>query len=176
MTIATALGLLALAAGLVLLLMRGTFWWPRVPPAIREPARWPSVCAIVPARDEAALIEQSMASLLRQDYAGAFSVVLVDDHSSDGTAEIAAPVGWQRSLSHCASAAFAVRLDWKIIGDEPRCSGSRQRGIDPVHRRRYRAPRRPICARWWRASKVENARSRVADGQAALRKLQLSVF
>lgn len=115
MTIATALGLLALAAGLVLLLMRGTFWWPRVPPAIREPARWPSVCAIVPARDEAALIEQSMASLLRQDYAGAFSVVLVDDHSSDGTAEIAdrldgnghfrivrappLPLGWTGKLS-----------------------------------------------------------------------------
>jgi hopene-associated glycosyltransferase HpnB len=114
-SIAVALGLLSLAAWLVLLLMRGTFWWPRVPPAIREPARWPSVCAIVPARDEAALIEQSMASLLGQDYPGAFSVVLVDDHSSDGTAEIAdrlqgsshlrivrappLPLGWTGKLS-----------------------------------------------------------------------------
>lgn len=115
MTVATALGLISLAASLVLLLMRGTFWWPRVPPAIREPVRWPSVCAIVPARDEAALIEQSMASLLRQDYPGAFSVVLVDDHSSDGTPDIVnrlpgsdhlrivgappLPLGWSGKLS-----------------------------------------------------------------------------
>jgi len=114
-TIAIALGLLSLAAWLALLLLRGAFWWPRVPPAIREPARWPSVCAVLPARDEAALIERSMTSLLRQDYPGAFSVVLVDDHSSDGTAEIASrlpggnrlrivrapplPLGWTGKLS-----------------------------------------------------------------------------
>lgn len=115
MTVAVALGLLSLAAWLVLLLMRGSFWWPRVPPVPREPARWPSVCAVLPARDEAAVIEQSMSSLLRQDYPGAFTVVLVDDHSSDGTAAIASrlpgkdrlrivrapplPVGWTGKLS-----------------------------------------------------------------------------
>jgi hopene-associated glycosyltransferase HpnB len=50
---------------------------------------WPSVIAVVPARDEAAAISPSVGSLLRQDYAGRFSVVLVDDQSSDDTAAVA---------------------------------------------------------------------------------------
>ena len=56
------------------------------PPA---PACWPSVTAVVPARDEADVVARSIGSLLAQDYPGAFRVVLVDDQSSDGTAEIA---------------------------------------------------------------------------------------
>jgi hopene-associated glycosyltransferase HpnB len=47
------------------------------------------VVAIVPARDEAALIAKSMGSLLAQEYGGDFHVVLVDDQSHDGTADIA---------------------------------------------------------------------------------------
>ena len=35
------------------------------------------------------MIARSIGSLLAQDYPGAFRVVLVDDDSSDGTAEIA---------------------------------------------------------------------------------------
>jgi hopene-associated glycosyltransferase HpnB len=49
--------------------------------------RWPSVTAVVPARNEADVIGQSIASLLKQDYPGRFRVVLVDDGSDDGTAE-----------------------------------------------------------------------------------------
>jgi hopene-associated glycosyltransferase HpnB len=45
--------------------------------------------AIVPARDEASVIGTSIASLLAQDYPGDFAVVLVDDHSTDGTADVA---------------------------------------------------------------------------------------
>ena len=45
--------------------------------------------ALVPARDEAAVIGESLSSLLSQDYPGAFHVILVDDHSSDGTAAAA---------------------------------------------------------------------------------------
>lgn len=41
--------------------------------------------AVVPARDEAALIVETIGSLLRQHYPGPFSVALVDDHSADGT-------------------------------------------------------------------------------------------
>ena len=86
------LALLALAAWLVLLLGRGGFWRARErddrdrPPA---PARWPAVVAVVPARDEADVIARSIGSLLRQDYPGPFRVVLVDDGSTDGTAEAA---------------------------------------------------------------------------------------
>jgi hopene-associated glycosyltransferase HpnB len=54
-----------------------------------EPNAWPSVVAIIPARDEADVIARSVGSLLRQDYPGLFSVVVVDDQSTDGTAAVA---------------------------------------------------------------------------------------
>src|SRR5580704_10109219 len=54
-----------------------------------DPVVWPSVVAVVPARDEAELIVQSIASLLAQDYAGDFRVILVDDQSTDNTAAVA---------------------------------------------------------------------------------------
>ena len=44
---------------------------------------WPSVVAIVPARDEASNIGDTVGALLRQDYQGSFSVIIVDDHSTD---------------------------------------------------------------------------------------------
>jgi hopene-associated glycosyltransferase HpnB len=53
------------------------------------PAEWPSVIAVVPARDEADVIARSIGSLLAQDYPGDFRVILVDDNSSDGTADAA---------------------------------------------------------------------------------------
>jgi len=53
------------------------------------PSQWPRVTAVVPARNEAASIEAVVQALAAQDYAGEFSVVVVDDHSSDGTAELA---------------------------------------------------------------------------------------
>jgi hopene-associated glycosyltransferase HpnB len=49
----------------------------------------PSVVAVIPARNEAAVVGAAVASLLAQDYPGAFRIVLVDDHSGDGTAEVA---------------------------------------------------------------------------------------
>ena len=87
-----ALGGLSLAIWIVLIAGRGGFWLARerdtrdVPP---EPAAWPEVTAVVPARDEAEVIARSIGSLLAQDYPGAFRVILVDDSSSDGTAAIA---------------------------------------------------------------------------------------
>ncbi len=53
------------------------------------PHQWPSVTAVVPARDEADVITRSIGSLLAQDYPGPFRVILVDDNSSDGTAAAA---------------------------------------------------------------------------------------
>ena len=43
----------------------------------------------MPARNEADVIAQTIGSLLAQDYPGSFRVVLVDDQSNDGTAEVA---------------------------------------------------------------------------------------
>jgi hopene-associated glycosyltransferase HpnB len=79
-----------------LLAAHGGYWRTdqRLPPgahdASRDPARWPGVVAIVPARDEAAILPATLPGLLAQDYPGEFSVVLVDDASTDGTAATAA--------------------------------------------------------------------------------------
>ncbi|CAA7620930.1 glycosyltransferase [Magnetospirillum sp. SS-4] len=89
MSLASLAGLMALAAWGWLLTMRGGFW--RVEPAVRRPppAEWPEVVAVIPARDEATVIGDAVESLLSQNYPGRVSVVVVDDHSGDGTAEIA---------------------------------------------------------------------------------------
>jgi hopene-associated glycosyltransferase HpnB len=87
-----AVSLLPVAVWAYLLFGRGRFWLcgerdDSVTVLIsNEPDAWPSVVAIIPARDEAEMIGHSLGSLLRQDYPGRFSVVVVDDQSSDGTA------------------------------------------------------------------------------------------
>ncbi len=48
-------------------------------------AEWPRVIAIVPARNEAETIARAVDSLVKQEYAGEFRIVVVDDHSGDGT-------------------------------------------------------------------------------------------
>jgi hopene-associated glycosyltransferase HpnB len=54
---------------------------------------WPSVAAVVPARNEAQSLPVTLPPLLAQDYPGEFWVFLVDDNSDDGTGEIAAELG-----------------------------------------------------------------------------------
>jgi hopene-associated glycosyltransferase HpnB len=88
--IAVTLAALALAIWLYLVFARGGFWLGRerddgVPP---RPAVPPSVAVVVPARNEADSIAESVSSILRQDYPG-LSLVLVDDDSDDGTAGVA---------------------------------------------------------------------------------------
>jgi hopene-associated glycosyltransferase HpnB len=90
MALLTILAIAAFAVWVYLIACRGGFWLA----AERDdggpaPSAWPAVNAVIPARDEAESVGQTVASLLQQDYRGAFSVVLVDDHSSDGTAAVA---------------------------------------------------------------------------------------
>ena len=87
----TAVASIALAVWLYLLLARGAFWrcserddW-----GVAERPAWPRVAAVVPARNEADCVGDSVGSLLAQDYRGGWTVILVDDDSSDGTAEMA---------------------------------------------------------------------------------------
>jgi hopene-associated glycosyltransferase HpnB len=88
-----ALAILCVLVWLYLIAGRGAFWLGRVrdtgvqPP---EPRSWPGVVAVVPARNESEHIAASAQSLLQQDYPGPFSIVIVDDDSSDGTAATAA--------------------------------------------------------------------------------------
>lgn len=79
---------LAVWAGLAL--CHSWFWRTdqRLPELVR-PDAWPSVAIVVPARDEAGLLPETLPTLLRQSYPGDARVILVDDGSSDGTAEVA---------------------------------------------------------------------------------------
>jgi hopene-associated glycosyltransferase HpnB len=85
---ALALGACSLLAWLYLVLLRGRFWAVTIPetPASSGAA---SVVAVIPARDEADGIGAAVTSLLKQNLRGTLHIVLVDDHSSDDTAEVA---------------------------------------------------------------------------------------
>lgn len=65
-------------------------------PSPPQPAAWPAVVVLVPARNEAALLPATLPSLLGQDYPGSWQVVLVDDRSNDGTGEVAEALGSDR--------------------------------------------------------------------------------
>ncbi|KPF79100.1 glycosyl transferase family 2 [alpha proteobacterium AAP81b] len=89
--IAIVLGALVLAIWLVLAFARAGFWRfaERDSGALADLAHWPSVVAVIPARNEADVIARSLASVLAQDYPGDFRAILVDDQSDDGTAAVA---------------------------------------------------------------------------------------
>ncbi|HEX6932672.1 MAG TPA: glycosyltransferase [Streptosporangiaceae bacterium] len=109
MPILLAASALAVAAWIYLLAARGGFWRTdqRLPPASGSgPVRWPVVVAVVPARDEAAMLPQTLPTLLSQRYDGVLTVLLVDDESSDGTAEVAAKLAAE--LGQDASARLRV--------------------------------------------------------------------
>ena len=91
-------GALPLFIWLYLLAAHRGFWLLRERDSepVTPPARWPSVVAVVPARNEGDVIQHSIASLLAQDYAGDFRVVLVDDQSDDGTGDLARALGSER--------------------------------------------------------------------------------
>jgi hopene-associated glycosyltransferase HpnB len=85
---------IALAIWLYLVAARGGFW--RAAERDDDAAllaapspQWPPVTAVVPARDEAETVGETIASLLQQDYRGPFNVILVDDQSGDATARVA---------------------------------------------------------------------------------------
>jgi hopene-associated glycosyltransferase HpnB len=106
---------LAAVAWAYLLVCHGGFWLTsqRLPAAAADPPQWPAVTAVIPARDEAAGLPASLPSLLAQDYPGALNVVLVDDQSTDGTAETAAllgrAAGW--AVSHTAQLTGPAEAD-----------------------------------------------------------------
>jgi hopene-associated glycosyltransferase HpnB len=73
---------------LYLLLFRGRFWLERPSEAMPPVGgKLPEVVAVIPARNEGGVVGAVVGALLRQEYAGTFSLILVDDNSEDGTAE-----------------------------------------------------------------------------------------
>ncbi len=105
--------------------------------------------AVIPARDEAESVGETIASLLRQNYPGTFNVILVDDQSRDGTADVAReaaaalgaaerltvisgrplPAGWTGKL-------WAQQQGVEFAGSMPRAAG-----LSALDRCRYR-----LCA------------------------------
>lgn len=88
---------LSLASWFYLVFLRGGFWKTDQRLELADGPdvlgrEWPSICAIVPARDEADLLPRSLGSLLAQDYPGEFHVYLVDDLSEDRTSEVAGQI------------------------------------------------------------------------------------
>jgi hopene-associated glycosyltransferase HpnB len=91
MIVWSAIAGLSCAIWIYLVAARGGFWLARErnDGGVPEPSTWPSVTAVVPARDEADVIARVIGSLLAQSYPGNFRVVLVDDQSTDKTGDIA---------------------------------------------------------------------------------------
>ncbi len=95
------LAVLALMAWLYLVLGHGGFWRAdaRLGDGGADPAQWPAVAAIVPARNEQAVIGAAIASLLAQDYPGPLTVIMVDDDSDDGTRDVATRTGAEQAAA-----------------------------------------------------------------------------
>jgi hopene-associated glycosyltransferase HpnB len=87
------LSLLVFLIWVVLFFAWGNFWqvweFDSYQAQFPAPVQWPRVVAVVPARNESASIEAAVGALAAQDYPGETSVIVVDDHSDDGTAELA---------------------------------------------------------------------------------------
>jgi hopene-associated glycosyltransferase HpnB len=91
----TTLALLSLIAWLYVTVSRQL--WRGAPfldeAEIEGPQIWPEVVAVVPARNEADVIARAVRSLIGQNYQGRLSIVVVDDESTDGTADAARQAG-----------------------------------------------------------------------------------
>lgn len=101
-----ALAALSLIAWLYLAALRGGFWRADQRLGRERPADGdaPPVLVLVPARDEAEVIGACVRALARQDYPGRLDVIVVDDHSADGTATVA------RAAAQEAGGAARVRI------------------------------------------------------------------
>ena len=91
------LGLATCMAWAVLIFGRGMFSRARDDDRdaaqLPEPAHWPAVQIIIPARDEAETIGVTVQTLVMQDYPGVFRILVVDDRSKDETGHLAREAG-----------------------------------------------------------------------------------
>jgi hopene-associated glycosyltransferase HpnB len=120
------IGIVAVAVWIYLLAFRGSFW--RITPiGVPSRDRKGAVTVVIPARDEAENVGKAVNSLIHQA-----TVIVVDDHSSDATAEIARqhgasviggqalPSGWTGKLWAVAQGvkvALEARPDYVLLTD-----------------------------------------------------------
>ena len=101
--VGASLSVSALITWCWLTLFRGRFWATDQRLAFVKAAErvtWPKVVAVIPARDEADLIGETLSSVLGQRYPGLLSVYLVDDRSSDCTVRVAKEAARRASGHH----------------------------------------------------------------------------
>ncbi|MDJ0508592.1 MAG: glycosyltransferase [Crocosphaera sp.] len=118
---------------LYLLFFRGWFWLSnqRVEDGLNPLANYPSVCVIIPARNEADVLPVSLKSLLNQTYLGDFSLILVDDKSDDDTGKVA-----QEIADNCSK---SEKL--QVVSGQPLASGwsgklwAMKQGLETVNKR-----------------------------------------
>ena len=92
MAASITIAMIGVAIWAYLILARGAYWHASVRDVTRIAGisgPWPAVAAVIPARNESDYIARSMRSLLRQDYRGPLTIVVVDDDSEDGTGAVA---------------------------------------------------------------------------------------
>ena len=95
-----ALGALSLVAWVSVWLRRGRPWDMKPvaedEPAPPDPSSWPPVRVVIPARNESATLPRTLPALAAQDYPGDWTIVLVDDRSTDATADLGRTLGGGR--------------------------------------------------------------------------------
>lgn len=108
------LALAACLAWAVILFGRGMFWRARDDDRdaahLPQPARWPAVQIITPARDEAETISAAVRSLVMQDYPGPFRILVVDDRSTDATGSLAREAGAEVLTGQGRAAGWSGKL------------------------------------------------------------------
>ncbi len=95
----------SLVAWIVLIVGRGGFWLPRplldpIQSNLDEQREDPAVVAVIPARNEEAVLGKTLPTVLNQQYAGELRVILVDDRSEDDTSSIAQRAAGQSEFPH----------------------------------------------------------------------------
>lgn len=89
--LAVLIGAICVIAWAYLLVGRGGFWRAARQRDLARPQSTPRrVVAVIPARNEAAVIGRAVRSLLAQQLCGSLNVIVIDDGSVDGTAAAAA--------------------------------------------------------------------------------------
>jgi len=112
--IVTILAVAVVTIWLGLAIARDLFWLCPIEDKMpfAPPAHWPRVTAVIPARNEDEVIGKTISSVVRQDYPGAFKVVLVDDSSQDNTAVIAGQAAMDAAHPLEIIAAPALPAGW----------------------------------------------------------------
>jgi biofilm PGA synthesis N-glycosyltransferase PgaC len=82
-------------------------------PPRRALARYPALSVLMYVRDQAQSIAQTIESIRRQEYPGPFEVILIDDASSDRTAQIVRDMGyrWIKVLTQSRNRGKAAALN-----------------------------------------------------------------